>query len=568
MKSKLFISILGFTCSLLVAVGFHIRSDSVRHSPRLVPDLRKGLIKGDFVRDIQRIHDEVYDPIRPVSKEGSFLLTLEMAAYAAPGVLISSLLSPTFLPAFTYVEQSYQNQRSRLPLGASLPPHIESAAQLEGFAWGVGQGIAFYLPFILIRKKKTSSLAPKDKLPLNPKSEHDHADEFIELPSELQAGFWDASNIVEANPEQRKRVGPVSRKGTWLLLGMAAWCAAIALIDFSGDWVYDLSKWGVCAGCLFVGYQRWTEGERKWLIPLGIVAVLFNPIAPIRFDSYEWRTVDWIVFSLFIGYAVLNLYESHVLRRIGKKIAKALAIILLVAGLSELFYFWFKHHREELRKVEEERIIEVAKKESDLCFRLNKAALCFLNPGIIENNTLSNEQLDYRQKVADWEFESRAKLDGVALNPEPFFKDKNLSFSSDPKRAQMLAMNSAYMDIYGGGAEVPLDESSLSRQLFRQRVAQAVFNGKGAKSEEEFHSEIVKAAQGRKRITVLLCGDGNYISAKRSLAYSMKQASDEGKDREQAFQVWSKREMPPRLYESQLLKASDFMYGYFSNLRN
>ena len=39
-----------------------------------------GMSREDFARDIMRIRDEVYDPIRPVAKEGSFLLKLELAA--------------------------------------------------------------------------------------------------------------------------------------------------------------------------------------------------------------------------------------------------------------------------------------------------------------------------------------------------------------------------------------------------------------------------------------------------------------------------------------------------------
>ena len=143
-------------------MGVHFRSEAIRHSPPLEADSRENskLSKEDFLRDIQKIHDEIYDPIRPISEEGSFLLTLEKTAYAAPGALFSSLLSPTFLPTFAYTEQFRQDQRSRLPLGATLPSQIETSAQLEGFAWGVGQGIAFYLPFVVIRKKKKSAARP------------------------------------------------------------------------------------------------------------------------------------------------------------------------------------------------------------------------------------------------------------------------------------------------------------------------------------------------------------------------------------------------------------------------
>lgn len=113
-----------------------------------------GLSKNDFANDIRRLQYEVYDPIRPVSAEGSFMLKLEKAAYASPRILISSALSPSFLPAFAYSEQLRQDYRRRLPLGSSLPESIGTVAQAEGLAWGIAQGIGFYLPFLVGRRRK------------------------------------------------------------------------------------------------------------------------------------------------------------------------------------------------------------------------------------------------------------------------------------------------------------------------------------------------------------------------------------------------------------------------------
>ena len=90
-----------------------------------------------------RIRDEVYDPIRPVAKEGSFLLKLGANRDVSPAILISSALSPSFLPALAYSEQFRQDHRRRLPLGGTQPESIGSTAQAEGMAWGVAQGVAF-----------------------------------------------------------------------------------------------------------------------------------------------------------------------------------------------------------------------------------------------------------------------------------------------------------------------------------------------------------------------------------------------------------------------------------------
>ena len=113
----------------------------------------------------------------------------------------------------------------------------------------------------------------------------------------------------------------------------------------------------------------------------------------------------------------------------------------------------------------------------------------------------------YEDQMARWYSDNLAKLDDVALNPEPYFKGKNLGFARDPKRAKMLAINTAFMDLNGGGAEIPTDESDIQRKLKRKAVAQALFNGEGANSEDAFHAQVVKAAQGRKDVKAL----GEYL---------------------------------------------------------
>ena len=142
----------------MVAICVHLRGAAIQGMPLIeVSENPKanGMSKNDFANDIGRIHDEVYDPIRPVSEEGSFMLKLEKAAYASPRILIASAFSPSFLPAFAYSEQLRQDHRRRLPLGSSLPESIGTSAQAEGLAWGSAQGIGFYLPFFVGRRRKT-----------------------------------------------------------------------------------------------------------------------------------------------------------------------------------------------------------------------------------------------------------------------------------------------------------------------------------------------------------------------------------------------------------------------------
>lgn len=158
MKKFLTRLLVGFVLSTVVAICVHLRGDAIQGMPSIAVSKNPkgvGMSKDDFMNDIVRIRDEVYDPIWPVSKEGSFMLKLEKAAYASPVILFSAALSPSFLPAFAYSEQLRKDHRRRLALGADLPDSIGGAAQAEGLAWGVAQGVAFYLPFWVGRRKKT-----------------------------------------------------------------------------------------------------------------------------------------------------------------------------------------------------------------------------------------------------------------------------------------------------------------------------------------------------------------------------------------------------------------------------
>jgi hypothetical protein len=162
MKKFLKRLLIGYSLSTVVAICVHLRGNAIQSMPAIsVSEDRSGagISRDDFVQDIRRIQNEVYDPIRPVAKDGSFLLKLELAAYAAPGILVPSALSPSFLPALAYSEQFRQDHRRRLPLGGTLPETIGATAQAEGMAWGVGQGVAFYLPFFVGRRRKAAGEA-------------------------------------------------------------------------------------------------------------------------------------------------------------------------------------------------------------------------------------------------------------------------------------------------------------------------------------------------------------------------------------------------------------------------
>ncbi len=105
---------------------------------------------------------------------------------------------------------------------------------------------------------------------------------------------------------------------------------------------------------------------------------------------------------------------------------------------------------------------------------------------------------DFQEKTAQWRGDSQRKIDGVILDPQPYFKDKPMGFDADPKRAQILALNSAVMDLHGDGSEVPTDDTALPRKILLQDTSRRLYGDTGPVTEESFHALNLTAAQGRK----------------------------------------------------------------------
>ena len=129
-------------------------------------------------------------------------------------------------------------------------------------------------------------------------------------------------------------------------------CALIALllfalVDFDQEaGFYDLLRWAVCAGCAWLawGIQRGApkglQVARVWV--LGAIAVVFNPIAPPRFERDDWQALDALAVVALAAVAFdwknIPLPSSKARRRI-KDIASWTGVALFVGSIV-LFYVW------------------------------------------------------------------------------------------------------------------------------------------------------------------------------------------------------------------------------------
>jgi len=63
---------------------------------------------------------------------------------------------------------------------------------------------------------------------------------------------------------------------------------------------YTLLRWVVTASAIFLVYIAYELEKKFWIVPMAIVAILFNPIAPIHLNKETWVIIDFVVAVLFL----------------------------------------------------------------------------------------------------------------------------------------------------------------------------------------------------------------------------------------------------------------------------
>jgi hypothetical protein len=79
--------------------------------------------------------------------------------------------------------------------------------------------------------------------------------------------------------------------------------AMILLAIPSGIWPYGyyiFLRWVVTGVTLFVLWAAYELEKKTWLWIMGVIAILFNPIAPIYLDKRTWVVIDFIAAIIFI----------------------------------------------------------------------------------------------------------------------------------------------------------------------------------------------------------------------------------------------------------------------------
>lgn len=82
---------------------------------------------------------------------------------------------------------------------------------------------------------------------------------------------------------------------------MAAWATGYHPYSY-----YMLLRWSVCIMAGYLAWRLFQSEKMAFALLFGIAAVIFNPVAPIRFQRDTWAAVDLVGSALFLFGAFLT----------------------------------------------------------------------------------------------------------------------------------------------------------------------------------------------------------------------------------------------------------------------
>ncbi|MDR3739488.1 MAG: hypothetical protein P4L40_10755 [Terracidiphilus sp.] len=90
--------------------------------------------------------------------------------------------------------------------------------------------------------------------------------------------------------------------------------AGFLLLAASSHWpyaFYALLRVAVCAVGLYMAYSSFSARRTLWVWLCGIVAVVFNPILPMRMHRSDWSILNIVAAGIFILWIVASIVREN-----------------------------------------------------------------------------------------------------------------------------------------------------------------------------------------------------------------------------------------------------------------
>ena len=67
---------------------------------------------------------------------------------------------------------------------------------------------------------------------------------------------------------------------------------------------YNFLRFCVCGAAAFLAYQQWTHDDAasKWVVVLGAIALLYNPLVPIHLTREIWSVLNVVTATALVGH--------------------------------------------------------------------------------------------------------------------------------------------------------------------------------------------------------------------------------------------------------------------------
>ena len=103
--------------------------------------------------------------------------------------------------------------------------------------------------------------------------------------------------------------------GTNFLLIVCIVALTLAAVSHWRYSFYVLLRLLICASSAFLASRQYAKGKRAWAWVFGAVAVLYNPVLPVRMARSDWQLINILTAIFFGGWLIVTTMNRSKARR-------------------------------------------------------------------------------------------------------------------------------------------------------------------------------------------------------------------------------------------------------------
>ena len=95
-----------------------------------------------------------------------------------------------------------------------------------------------------------------------------------------------------------------------ILLGVCVFALVIAAFMHLPYFFYVLLRVLICTASAYLSTKRYKERRIPWVWTFGVIALLFNPVFPVRMTRADWQVVNILVAAFLAGWAIYSMIRA------------------------------------------------------------------------------------------------------------------------------------------------------------------------------------------------------------------------------------------------------------------